>query len=248
MVVNKALEDRVHTLEKSMGTVVKAIKEIKTEIKQLVDNGNKQQSEEIEEILEKQKVINEIISRNVKAIGRIDIEIARREKEVSENEIIEVDQNDKEVEVKKLEMTKCRYYDKGFCKYRTKCRYSHPEQTCEDYILYGQCKGQNCPRRHPKQCKFWQNNQNSCKRNIKCDFLHVTLANEHDKNEAHKPTYKCVSCKNVWEDRNCLVKHVIHGHETFFCLNCEDWVQFKTDVYNPNWTLFDEEGYLKINI
>ena len=139
-----------------MGTVVKAIKEIKTEIKQLVDNGNKQQSEEIEKILEKQKVINEIISRNVKAIGRIDIEIARREKEVSENEIIEVDQNDKEVEVKKLEMTKCRYYDKGFCKYRTKCRYSHPEQTCEDYILYGQCTGQNCPRRHLKQCKFWR--------------------------------------------------------------------------------------------
>ena len=66
--------------------------------------------------------------------------------------------------------------------------------------------------------------------------------------EAHTPAYKRVSCKNVWEDRNCLVKHVINGHETFFCLNCEDWVQFKTDVYNPNWTLFDEEGYLKINI
>ena len=49
-----------------MGTVVKAIKEIKTEIKQLVDNGNKQQSEEIEDILEKQKVNNEIINRNVK--------------------------------------------------------------------------------------------------------------------------------------------------------------------------------------
>ena len=128
MVVNKALEDRVHTLEKSMGTVVKAIKEIKTEIKQLVDNGNKQQSEEIEKILEKQKVINEIISRNVKAIGRIDIEIARREKEVYDKENI-------------------------------------------------RCLDQNCP--HPKQRKFWQNNKNSCKSNLTCDFLHVTMANEH---------------------------------------------------------------------
>ena len=189
MVGNKTLEERVHTLEKSMGTVVKALKEIKTEIKQLVDNGNKQQSEEIEEILVEQKVLNEIINRNVEAIERIDIEIARREKEVYDKENI-------------------------------------------------RCLDQNCP--HPKQRKFWQNNKNSCKSNLTCDFFHVTMARENVKNEALKAKYKCVSCKNVWEDRNCLVKHVIHGHETFFCLNCEDWVQFKTDVYNPNWTLFDD--------
>ena len=59
-------EERVHTLEISMGTFGKALKKIKTEIKQLVDNGNKQQSKEIEDILEKQKVNNEIINRNVK--------------------------------------------------------------------------------------------------------------------------------------------------------------------------------------
>ena len=98
MVGNKALEERVHTLEKSMGTVVKALKEIKTEIKQLVDNGHKQHSDEIEEILEKQKVINEIMSKNVKAIERIDIEIVRMEKEVSDNDRVQMDQNDKDVE------------------------------------------------------------------------------------------------------------------------------------------------------
>ena len=89
MVGNKTLEERVHTLEKSMGTVVKALKEIKTEMRQLVDNGKKQQSEEIEEMLEKQKIINEIISKNVEAIERIDMEIARKEKEVSENDSVQ---------------------------------------------------------------------------------------------------------------------------------------------------------------
>ena len=171
------------------------------------------------------------------------------EKEGSENDSVQMDQSEKDVEmVKEYKLTKCRYFDKGFCKYRRKCRYSHPEKTCEQYIKYGQCSEQSCPHRHPKQCKFWQSNQNRCKRNLKCDFLHVTMANENDKNEAHKSTYKCVSCKNVWEDKNCVVKHVINGHETFFCLNCEDWVQFKTNVYDPNWTLFDKEGYLRINI
>ena len=168
---NKTLDERVHTLEKSISTVVKALKEITTEMKQLVDNGKKQQSEKIEEILEKQKIINEIIR------------IAKKEKEVSENDSVQIDQSDKEVEiVKKYKSTKCRYFDQGFCKYRIKCRYSHPEQTCEQYIMYGQCSEQNCPHRHPKQCRFCQSDENSCKRNLKCDFLHFTIANENDKN------------------------------------------------------------------
>ena len=33
-----------------------------------------------------------------------------------------------------------------------------------------------------------------------------------------------------------------------YCLNCEDWVQFKTKVFDPNWTLFDKAGYLRRNI
>ena len=74
-------------------------------------------------MLEKQKIINEIISKNVEAIERIDLEIAKKEKEVSENDSVQMDQSDKEVEiVKKYKLTKCRYFDQGFCKYRKKCR------------------------------------------------------------------------------------------------------------------------------
>ena len=45
-----------------------------------------------------------------------------------------------------------------------------------------------------------------------------------------------------------FVKNIIKGHETFFCLNCDDWVKFKENVLEQNWTLYDQEGYLRINM
>ena len=76
--------------------------------------------------------------------------------------------------------------------------------------------------------------------NISCDFLHGTFENSDETNE----TFKCVGCKNVWADTTCIV----NGQETFFCLNCEDWVKFKIMVHEQNWTLYDKSGYLRRDI
>ena len=104
---------------------------------------------------------------------------------------------------------------------------------------------QKCPKRHPEVCKFWREKSGSCKRKERCDFLHVTLVNQM---ETSSQIFKCVGCKNAWEDKSFVVEHIIRGHETFFCLNCEDWVKFKTNVYDANWTLFDEWGYLRQDV
>ena len=74
------------------------------------------------------------------------------------------------------------------------------------------------------------------------------MVSNDDQNQAHKSNYKCVSCNNAWEDASWVVRHIIHGHETFFCLNCEDWVKLKANVFDKNWTLFDEAGYLRTGI
>ena len=60
--------------------------------------------------------------------------------------------------------------------------------------------------------------------------------------------YKCVCCKNSWNDENCVAKYRINGWETLFCLNCEDWVKMKTRVYDVNWTLYDESVNLKVDV
>ena len=54
--------------------------------------------------------------------------------------------------------------------------------------------------------------------------------------------FKCVSCQDVWEDRNCVVKHMIKQKAVFFCLNCNDWIKDKSKVFDQGWTLMDQEG------
>ena len=248
MGANKALEERVGALEKSMGTIVNALREINKEMKQVEQKQTEQNSEEIQEILNNKMIISDKIEKNADAIERLNREIVRREKEVFKDDFVQMNMNDKVVEnAKDYKLTKCRYFDQGFCKYRKKCRYSHPLKTCEEYSVKGQCDVENCPHRHPQMCRSWEST-NYCERNINCDFLHVTMANGDDGYQISTPKFKCASCKNVWEERSCIVTHIIQGHETFFCLNCEDWVKFKTNVFDQNWTLYDEAGNLKRDI
>ena len=60
--------------------------------------------------------------------------------------------------------------------------------------------------------------------------------------------FKCEGCKYTREEKNCVVEHVIENMQVFFCLNCDDWIQQKANVFNPGWTLFGEEGYLRQDI
>ena len=83
---------------------MKALQEIEIEIKQLVDNRNKLKSEEIVKILDN-------FFKNIK---RINIEIARRENEVSEIESIQVDQNCKVDMVKEYKLKNVNILSKDF--------------------------------------------------------------------------------------------------------------------------------------
>ena len=105
------------------------------------------------------------------------------------------------------------------------------------------CLQTTCKDRHPEMCKFW-GSTSKCKRNESCDFLHATFENS-DNGEVE---YRCIGCKNSWNDKNCVFEHIINGRQAFFCLNCEDWVKFKTRVYESDWTIYDDSGYLKVDV
>ena len=72
-----SLELQVKGLEKSMVTIVKAVKEIKATVDKLEEKVNKNQRDEIKEIMEAQKNLEEIIAATTEAIKRIDNEILR---------------------------------------------------------------------------------------------------------------------------------------------------------------------------
>ena len=122
MAGEKALDERVKALEKSMSTIVKVLKEIKVEMKHLEEKANKDQdvilkeNEEIQKILDAQKAIEKILASNQEAIKKID------------NEVPDNASNDAgEIVKKKL----CRYHNRGYCKYNFKCRYIHSKEICK---------------------------------------------------------------------------------------------------------------------
>jgi hypothetical protein len=225
---------------------MKTLKEMRANINELQEKRIKQHDDDIMEILASKKLIEKTFASHTKVIGTIEMEIQRMESERGRVDNVRTDTDKKEEtqdELEKFKKTKCRYFDKGFCRYRNKCRYFHPQKTCEEYLRSSKCDHLNCEDRHPEACKYWKST-NKCKRNENCDFLHATFAKGDDGIMA----YKCVSCKNSWNDKNCVVKYSINGRETFFCLNCEDWVKIKTKVYDANWTLYDESGNLKVDV
>ena len=112
----------------------------------------------------------------------------------------------KDTEVKRLETKKksnnsrCRYFNKGFCKDGKSCDFLHPVNICPEYRDSGGCsQGSVCKERHPQRCKFWS--RGNCWRNETCVYLHnvedlntesdekesepeeVCLTNDHDGNE-----------------------------------------------------------------
>jgi hypothetical protein len=191
-----------------------AVKQLKCEIKQM--KGNKdaeflyakgtqegkcmaQNADAIKEIIEKQHVIDETILKSSDSIKIIDKEIEKilsdkNKKDISKKEIdVALSKLDDEMQkIKELDKehkpseeispvsdkwkmgTKCEYYNVGYCKYKIKCRFSHPTDVCKDNVG-GKCEYNKCPKGHPKSCKRFSGTS-ECRRNERCEFSHDTLA------------------------------------------------------------------------
>ena len=90
-----------------------------------------------------------------------------------------------------------------------------------------------------------------CKRSVDCQYLHgkhASYASKDVKDVAVTSEYQCVGCKSIWNDTIYLVGHLIRNMNIFFCLNCNDWIQKKEEVFDQGWSLLDKEGFLRNDI
>ena len=98
---------------------------------------------------------------------------------------------------------KCRYYNRGFCKFGRSCKFHHPTVVCDEYLQDGVCTQRRCPKRHPRHCRYWSTKPEGCTRNEKCQYLHVasnrfsdrslfTVYEEDNENESDS----CDPCDN----------------------------------------------------
>jgi hypothetical protein len=74
------------------------------------------------------------------------------------------------------EVNVCKYNQSGFCKYRDKCKRIHNLENCKNK---SDCTSQNCPNRHPKQCKNISRN-GKCKYEEKCAYDHDKSSKERE--------------------------------------------------------------------
>lgn len=251
---NEDMEKEIKTMQKHMGGLVrtvldlkskmeelenKTVLDLKSKIEELENKIAKRDKEEIQSIQEKQKIIDKAIAANSAAISKIDKEIEAAAKADVKAET----KNSNEDQNKVVKPKKCRYNNCGFCKYKTKCRYTHSKHICKSHTLNQKCDNKDCEYRHPAVCK-WFNSRGWCKRNSECEYLHTKGFSEGELNQS----YECISCKGTWTDKTCVKEHLVQNMTKFFCLNCDDWVKIKGNVLQPGWTLLDEAGYLRTDI
>ena len=75
-------------------------------------------------------------------------------------------------EIEEKHRRKCRYFNRGYCKYKENCKYYHSPNICEEYQENGICAKDRCWYRHPKHCRNWSRNPEGC-RYKSCEYLHV---------------------------------------------------------------------------
>jgi hypothetical protein len=253
-----SLEDEVKALKKHVGGVVATVTALKEMVEVLQNKMSHKETDEIKEIIDRQKVVEKVIASNADALKRIGREIEGLTNKMKVTGYTMGNQNiEKKTEVKKpkqntnnLVVKMYRYYNKGHCNYKERCRFYHSENICKGYLESGKCEYKECRDWHPKVCNFWSNNKSGCARNSDCNLLCVTLVHLDGKvtEESKETVFKCASCKDCWADKKCVVKHNLNHYMVYFCLNCDEWVKNKSEVFDPFWTLLDERGTLKSDL
>ena len=182
-----ALEDQMKELEKQFWGIVKLVKILKSNLESLEKKISNQENDEIREIIETQKVIDEVIVANSDAIRRMDKEI----KDITDHRLeastkinLETSKSNEkgheepiqdQKEKNQVKRKRCKHFNKGHCKYSNRCRNSHPTEVCGTYLGSGKCDQRSCQDRHPKICKWWLGNS-GCRRN---DMIIVLMVFPH---------------------------------------------------------------------
>ena len=254
MAKNKAskvtLEEEVNTIKKHFGGIIATVKALKETVDNLQKKLAPKERDEIQDIIDKQKALDKAIADNDAALDQIKRELLdlKDNREVPTSTVktkgdAKYVQNEVEESINQKNR-KCRYFNRGYCKYKMKCRYFHPKNVCQEYVTNQKCSNSDCIDRHPKPCK-WTAQTGGCKRINGCDYLHATSVGMQT-NEPQE--YTCISCKDTWQNRSHVVEYGIQGVQVYFCLNCDDWVKVKPQVLEEGWTLWDGDGYLRRDV
>ena len=146
-----------------------------------------QKYDDFKEILNSQRMIDDIIVKNSDDIALLIKDRATNNqniiketlKKVAED-IQNIDDKINLLDMKEREsldrVKKCSYYNKGYCKLQKECPFYHPETLCSQFESEGICAKTICRDRHQRPCRYWRKGE--CFRGETCEFSHRLLGNE----------------------------------------------------------------------
>ena len=161
------MEEEIKSLQKHMAGLVRTILDLKSKVESLEERVEGNKTDDLEELIQKQKRVDEAIGANSAAIMKIDEEIKVLSTSTKQP-ASEANNN----EYKERRGRKCRYYNRGHCKQKSFCEFTHPRDICQSYLEGKKCEMKQCKNRHPKVCKYWSKSKAGCRREGFCDFLH----------------------------------------------------------------------------
>ena len=124
------MEEEIKTLQRHVGGLVKNLLNLLSKVETMEKKLEEKYTNDVKTILDKQKILDKAIADNSAAITKIDKEILNSSK-VKQKEIKKDTAKDKTSdEAIVTKRKKCRYFDRGYCKYKDKCRYTHPTNIC----------------------------------------------------------------------------------------------------------------------
>ena len=127
------LEEQIKILQKHFGSIIVTVKDLKCSMDRLEKKVDEREAVDIKDIIKQQEALEKVISANADAIKRLDEELVRRKEEnVLEEVPKDIDEpvNDAGKNEKKRKI--CRYFNRGYCKYKNKYRFVHSQKICEN--------------------------------------------------------------------------------------------------------------------
>ena len=130
---------------------------------------------------------------------------------------------------------KCRYYNRGYCKFGENCDFVHPSHICDTFLKDGACSSRECQQRHPKDCRYWTKKPEGCTRKDSCQYLH---------RESRKYSYSEIekritgdSCEYKASENEDINYHIQTEHSNIFSCDICDFTssrQFKQTIQKFN--------------
>ena len=146
----KHIEEQIENLKTNQGHVIEAVKNLNVRFEAIERAIDLEKLKDVEEIIDSQEIIDELVVKmsddikilqeskniNLLTIEKMDSEITMikdKEREILES----IRDSARGNEDGKGLVGKCRYWDRGYCKFRNRCKFVHPPKRCEIFLQGG---------------------------------------------------------------------------------------------------------------